>query len=76
MLGNIFVLTADCWSESYTGAPGDGSAWTAGDCTRIVMRKSACGNTHAWAFRADNREAEADIIKRNRNGFRVALSLE
>jgi sulfatase modifying factor 1 len=33
MLGNIFVLTGDCWNDSYAGAPSDGSAWTAGDCT-------------------------------------------
>ena len=75
MLGNIFVLTADCWNDTYAGAPGDGSAWTAGDCTKVVMRKAAFSNPHAAMFRAANREAEGDIVKRNRVGFRVALSL-
>ena len=30
MLGNVFVITADCWDESYAGAPADGSAWQSG----------------------------------------------
>ena len=75
MLGNIFVLTADCWNDSYAGAPSDGSAWTAGDCTKIAARKAGFGNTRAWMFRAANREPKAHIVKRNRFGFRVALSL-
>jgi len=75
MLGNVFVLTADCWNESYNGAPSDGSAWTSGDCTKIAMRKGAFSNPHAWLFRADNREWVSDVVKRNRVGFRVAVSL-
>ncbi|HVH79905.1 MAG TPA: SUMF1/EgtB/PvdO family nonheme iron enzyme [Stellaceae bacterium] len=75
MAGNIFVLTADCWNEGYAGAPNDGSAWMTGDCTRHVARKSAFGNPHPWMFRAANREAEGLLARRNRFGFRVALSL-
>ncbi|MDR3575981.1 MAG: formylglycine-generating enzyme family protein [Anaerolineaceae bacterium] len=30
--GNIAELTADCWNDSYAGAPTDGSAWATGDC--------------------------------------------
>jgi formylglycine-generating enzyme required for sulfatase activity/class 3 adenylate cyclase len=75
MAGNNFVLTADCWNESYTGAPTDGSAWMTGDCTRHVARKAAFGNPHPWIFLASHRGAEGSIVKRNRFGFRVALSL-
>ena len=75
MAGNIFVLTADCWNETYAGAPTDGGAWMSGDCTRHVARKAAFGNPHAWMFRSANRAAEGSIVKRNRFGFRVALSL-
>lgn len=75
MAGNIFVFTADCWNENYAGAPADGSAWKGGDCSRHVVRKGAYGNPHAWMFRSANRDAEGDIVKRNRFGFRVALSL-
>lgn len=75
MAGNIFVLTADCWNENYDGAPTDGSAWKSGECGRHVVRKGAYGTSHPWMFRSANRDAEGDIVKRNRVGFRVALSL-
>jgi formylglycine-generating enzyme required for sulfatase activity len=75
MAGNIFVMTADCWNENYAGAPADGARWTSGECTRHVVRKAAFGNPHAWMFRSANRGAEGDRVRRNRFGFRVALSL-
>lgn len=75
MAGNIFVITADCWNDNYDGAPRDGSAWMTGDCTRHPARKASFGNPHPWMFRAANREAEGGIVRRNRFGFRVALSL-
>ena len=75
MAGNVFVLTADCWNETYAGAPSDGSAWMTGDCTRHPARKAAFGNPHAWMFRSANRQAEGNNAKRNRFSFHVALSL-
>ena len=75
MAGNTHVLTADCWNENYDGAPTDGTAWKTGDCSRHVVRKAGFGSTYPWTFRAANREAEGDLVKRNRYGFRVALSL-
>ncbi len=41
MHGNVMEWTADCWHESYQGAPADGSAWSSsegGDCTVQVVR--------------------------------------
>jgi formylglycine-generating enzyme required for sulfatase activity len=38
MLGNVWQWTADCWNESYVGAPSDGSPWTSGDCSKHVLR--------------------------------------
>ncbi|MBV8778046.1 MAG: SUMF1/EgtB/PvdO family nonheme iron enzyme [Alphaproteobacteria bacterium] len=75
MLGNNFVLTADCWNETYAGAPTDGSAWNAGDCNRRVGRKASFAAIRPFAFRAAQRFPEAVAVKRNRFGFRVALSL-
>jgi formylglycine-generating enzyme required for sulfatase activity len=69
------VLTADCWNETYAGAPGDGSAWMSGDCARHPARKAGFGTARPWAFRAANRLPEGSLVKRNRYGFRVALSL-
>jgi formylglycine-generating enzyme required for sulfatase activity len=38
MAGNAWQWTADCYHDSYNGAPTDGSAWTAGTCNsgRVV----------------------------------------
>jgi formylglycine-generating enzyme required for sulfatase activity len=36
--GNIWEWTEDCWNNDYLGAPTDGSAWTAGDCSIGVLR--------------------------------------
>ena len=36
--GNVWEWVQDCWNDSYAGAPGDGSAWESGDCSRRVHR--------------------------------------
>jgi formylglycine-generating enzyme required for sulfatase activity len=36
--GNVWEWVEDCWHDSYQDAPGDGSAWTTGDCARRVLR--------------------------------------
>ncbi len=36
--GNVREWVEDCWNEDYTGAPGDGSARTSGNCGRRVLR--------------------------------------
>ena len=38
VLGNVWEWKRDCWNESYSGAPSDGSAWMSGDCSRRVLR--------------------------------------
>ena len=37
MLGNVWEWVADCWHDSYPGAPSDGSAWVNGDGTQRVI---------------------------------------
>jgi formylglycine-generating enzyme required for sulfatase activity len=76
MAGNVFEQIADCWNENYVGAPTDGSAWMSGECGRHVVRKAAFGNPHPFMFRAASRNVDGEIAKRNRYGFRVAVSLE
>lgn len=41
--GGVYDWVEDCWHDNYMGAPNDGSAWTAGDCTRHVLRGGAAG---------------------------------
>ena len=40
--GNVWEWVADCWNDSYAGAPSDGSAWTSGNtsgnCSLRVLR--------------------------------------
>ena len=36
--GNVWEWTEDCWNDSNTGNPGNGSARTNGDCSRRVLR--------------------------------------
>ena len=43
--GNVAEWVADCWNESYEGAPTDGSAWTNGDCRYRVTRG---GSWNSW----------------------------
>ncbi len=71
MLGNVFQMTADCWNETYSGAPSDGSLWMTGDCTRYADRG---GNF--WADASGLRTAYRILDRKgNRSyggGFRVA----
>ena len=38
MHGNVYEYVADCWHDSYEGAPADGSPWVGTDCEFFVMR--------------------------------------
>ncbi|WP_418355851.1 formylglycine-generating enzyme family protein [Shewanella algae] len=38
MHGNVSEWTADCWNDSYQGAPNNGQAWQGGNCGRRVLR--------------------------------------
>ena len=38
MSGNVWEWTADCWHDSYQGAPSDGSAWGQEHCYQRVIR--------------------------------------
>lgn len=75
--GNVWEWTEDCWHDSYVGAPGDGSAWTAGpgaDCTVRVLRGASyyCFPRHV---RSANRWFHWTIYRSMYVGFRVAREL-
>ncbi len=89
MAGNVQEITADCWHESYDGAPTDGSAWLKPDCSLWIAR----GGDYELMFvsmRAAERlfygyvpeagglqDADAgDNARSNVAGFRVAVTLE
>ena len=76
MHGNVREWVADCWHDSYQGAPGDGSAWLEendGDCGRRVLRGGSYLNHQGVAQSAirlrNNSDYRSDYI-----GFRVFCS--
>ena len=73
MSGNVWEWVADCWNDSYKGAPSDGSAWTSGNCIRRVLRGGAwSGNPESLrsAFRSLN-----GPVRHSSFGFRIARTL-
>jgi formylglycine-generating enzyme required for sulfatase activity len=74
MFGNAWQWTADCYHDSYQGAPGDGLAWTAGDCSRCILR----GGSWSSGPRELRPAIRNPITTVNRNaslGFRVGRTL-
>ena len=75
MHGNVFEWVEDCWHDSYSGSPSDGSAWTdGGDCTIRVLRGGS------WSFkprglRSANRYWNFTGNRSYVTGFRIARTL-
>ncbi len=74
MLGNVEEWTQDCWNGNYSGAPSDGRAWTAGDCSMRVVRGGSWGHS-PLALRAAYRVGSPTTIRVYGRGFRVARDL-
>ena len=66
MLGNVGEWTADCWNDSYAGAPSDGRAWEYGDCSLRVLRGGSWDDPSS-DIRAANRFKFATSIFRPDN---------
>jgi formylglycine-generating enzyme required for sulfatase activity len=72
--GNVSDWTADCWHDSYQGAPTDGSAWTSGDCSERVTRGGSWSGSPMDLRSADRGRGSTADYDDNR-GFRVARTL-
>ena len=68
--GNAAEWVEDCWTPSYRGAPGDGSAWTSGDCSLRVLRGGSFSDK-AGALRSSARFRYDEGVRYYANGFRV-----
>jgi formylglycine-generating enzyme required for sulfatase activity len=74
MVGNVWAWTEDCYHGSYNGAPGDGSAWTSGDCSHRVMRGGSWLNTPE-NLRSARRGGDTTDSRTIGSGFRVGRTL-
>jgi formylglycine-generating enzyme required for sulfatase activity len=75
MVGNVWQWLEDCWSNGYNGAPADGSAWTAGDCSRRVARGTSwLGDPEA--LRSAYRSWGPADLRDDIFGFRVGRTLQ
>jgi formylglycine-generating enzyme required for sulfatase activity len=72
--GNVSEWTEDCWNDSNSGNPGDGSARATGDCSRHVARGGSWGNL-APALRSASREPAQAGERFFIYGFRLARTL-
>jgi formylglycine-generating enzyme required for sulfatase activity len=75
MHGNVWEWVEDCYKDSYTGAPVDGSAAISGDCTYRVMRGGSW-NSEPMQLRSAHRIMSQPNQRILRNdGFRVRRPL-
>lgn len=74
MHGNVWEWTEDCYQDSYTGAPTDGSARQVSNCSRRVVRGGSWGYT-PQSLRSANRNWGDPSGRVNFIGFRVARTL-
>jgi len=75
MVGNVEEWMEDCYHDSYSGAPSDGSAWIEGaDCSRRIVRAGSWFFAPAF-LRSAKRYWFTTDYRLNYLGFRVARTL-
>jgi formylglycine-generating enzyme required for sulfatase activity len=74
MHGNVAEWTQDCWTSSYSDAPSNGSAATANNCSRRVLRGGSLFN-HPSDLRSAFRTFSPVAYNSDSYGFRLAQSL-
>ena len=78
MLGNVWQWTADCWHDSYVGAPRDGSAWKSNPCGKHVIRGGSWDNLPVFIRSAARSASTADggeYDYSSLSGFRLARDM-
>jgi formylglycine-generating enzyme required for sulfatase activity len=72
--GNAAEWVEDCWNDTYKGAPTNGSAWLAGQCTLRVLRGGSF-SSKANMIRSAARFRYDEDVRYYANGFRLARDL-
>lgn len=73
MHGNVWEWTQDCWNDSHSGAPSDGTARTSGNCSRRVIRGGSWYNGAVYA-RSGRRNYSSPAYRDSAQGFRLAMA--
>jgi formylglycine-generating enzyme required for sulfatase activity len=74
MHGNVWEWVDDCYHDNYSGAPTDGSSWTAGDCSRHVVRGGS-RRSDPRDIRSAHRVWDTAGDRSGAMGFRVGRTL-
>jgi formylglycine-generating enzyme required for sulfatase activity len=74
MHGNVWEWVQDCYRDSYRGAPTDGSAVVARECSLRILRGGSW-NYFPQLLRSAYRYATAAEVRLDMVGLRVARSL-
>lgn len=72
--GNVMEWVDDCWHDSYTRAPNDGSSWVNRGCENRVIRGGNWGSANE-EYQIHHRLKAATDFTDPRLGFRVAKTL-
>jgi formylglycine-generating enzyme required for sulfatase activity len=74
MVGNVWEWVEDCYHETYDGAPSNGSAWVAGECTSRVIHGGSWFGSATWA-RSAIRHGDEPAGRSTTYGFRIARDI-
>ena len=73
--GSVWEWVADCWHNSYKGAPADGHAWEETNCRTRVIRGGSWREGASYMPSSTRFKYDASV-RHSQNGFRVARTLE
>lgn len=74
MNGGVWEWTADCWHNSYQGAPADGRAWDSPGCDMRVIRGGSWREGGNYMLSA-TRFKYSSGVRQSQDGFRVVKDL-
>ncbi|CAE6771003.1 Hercynine oxygenase [Paraburkholderia domus] len=75
MNGSVWEWVADCWHNSYQGAPADGHAWDTPSCDMRVIRGGSWREGGSYMLSATRFKYSASV-RQSQDGFRVVKDLK
>ena len=73
--GNVKEWVEDCWASNYRGAPTDGSAWIADECSKRNIRGGSYHTLAEKGLRSATRRTASPTWRADDVGFRVVREL-